>query len=200
MAIQGTTLDCRPPKRWSLVAALLLALATVASVACGPSGRPKAPLAGQQLPPYDADAATLFDDSIAPDVFGASVDGSEAANDPVLASRTAQAESVLPVRVSTVTSDTGGESPSYTLMLQPAGPPLAGKPLTRPIGVEIGPDSPSYAFVHSADSTLVGREFILFFRHYNEQGQTTLHWRGEADTAALRSAVERARLVGGFHG
>lgn len=191
-------MDRRAPKRWSLLAAPLLAVAAVSSVACGPPDQPKIAPAAQQLPPYSAQAETLFDDSIAPDVFGASVDGVDAANDPALQSRTQESESVLPVRVSTVTSDSEGANPTYTLMLQPVGPALAGKPWTRPIGVEIGPENPSYVFVHSADSTLVGKEFILFFRHFDQQGRITLHWRAEADTSALRAAVQRARLVGGF--
>lgn len=166
--------------------------------ACGPPDQPEAPPSEAQFAPYGPQAAQLFDDSIAPEVFGASLTGHDAASDPALGQWTEQAESVLPVRVSTVTSDSGGENPSYTLELRPAGAPLAGSALRQPISIEIAPTSPSYAFVRSADSTLVGKEFILFLRHFTEQGRTTLHWRAEADTQRLRAAVARAGLVGGF--
>lgn len=192
------TLDSRAsrrPPRTLFAAALALA---ALSAACGPSEQPKTAPSAQQLPLYGPDAARLFDDTISPDVFGASIDGSDAAADPALPIRTQRAEAVVPVKVSTVTSDTEGGSPAYTLVLSPVGPPLSGRPWGQPINIEIWPTSPSFAFMHSADSTLVGREFILFFRHYNEQGQITVHWRAEADTPALRAAVERARLVGGF--
>ena len=191
-------MDCRPSKRWSLLAAPLLALAAVSGIACGPPDQPKTASAARQLPPYIGEATTLFDDSIAPGVFGTAVDAADAASDPELPRWTTQSETVVPVRVSTVTCDSQGDKPTYTLMLQPAGPPLAGRALGQPVGVEIGPENPSYAFVHSADSTLVGKEFILFFRHFDEEGRITLHWRAEADTPALRAAIQRARLVGGF--
>jgi hypothetical protein len=154
--------------------------------------------AAQQLPPYGPQAAALFDDSIAPEIFGATLTGNNAAGDPALPSWTEQAESVLPVKISTISSDSAGDNPAYTLVLVPAAAPLAGRAPGQPIDVEITPTNPSYAFVRSADSTLVGKEFILFFRRYNEQGRATLHWRAEADTPELRAAVERARLVGGF--
>ncbi len=181
---------------WPLLAAAALATALLA-LACQPPEQAQTPPPAAALPAYSTQAATLFDDSMAPDIFGA-VPDTDAASDPVLASRTQQAEAVLPVRVQTVTSDSGGDNPDYTLVLQPAGPALAGHAGPEEISIEVEPTSPAYPFVHSADSTLVGKEFILFFRHYNQEGRTTLHWRAEADTPALRAAVEQARLVGGF--
>ena len=193
-------MDSPAPKRspWPLLAVGLLACAALPASACAPPNRAEAAPAGEQLPPYGPDAAALFDDSIAPQIFGATLTGTNAASDPALPRWTEQAESVLPVKISTISSDSVGDNPAYTLELQPVGAPLAGRSPAQSIDIEITPTNPSYAFVHSADSTLVGKEFILFFRRYSEQGRTTLHWRAEADTAGLRAAIERARLVGGF--
>src|SRR4051794_18332557 len=71
------------------------ALALTGTLACGGSHEP-ATNADGSLPPYTPEAAVLFDDAIAPAVFGFDPEGRAPARDPHIKERTRVADFVVP--------------------------------------------------------------------------------------------------------
>jgi hypothetical protein len=174
-------------------------LATCTAGACllalaGCSTAPAAESASdvEALPEFTPTEATLFDDTISLAVFEEEVADAPSLDTLKLRERVARADSVLPVRISTVTRDTSGDSQTYQLSVTPAGQPLVGAPQPEPLVVSISSRSPSFPFVRSSDTALVGRRLILFFRRYEVDGQPTMHWRLEPDAKHVREAVVRA--------
>jgi hypothetical protein len=187
-----TTWKPRQPGRTALRAGGWLLIAT----ACGPTREPEAAPVAEGLPPYTAAEATLFDDTLDPEIFGAELSGMEAGGDTKLAERTRRADSVVAVRVATVTREGGrSEGAAYELSLVPVGPPLSGAPVEGTLTVTIRAKSPSFPLVRRADTAFTGAQLILFFKRYNQQGQAVAHWHGKPDNEAVRVAVERARLL-----
>jgi hypothetical protein len=144
------------------------------------------------LPQFTPEQSAYFDDGIAADLFGLDSVGAEIEADPVLYQRTALADSVVPVIVSTVTSDTNGTTLGYQLVLSPTGPSLAGDPQGQPVTITVPPTSVSYPFVRAADATLIGRRLVLFLRHFSRDGDAVLHWHAELDRPEVRRSVARA--------
>jgi hypothetical protein len=181
-------LGWRAPPCWILPLTLLCAPA-----ACAMS-RPAVAAADAGLPPYGPEDAALLDDT-----FGAAVFPTSALVLPPsggkLLERVLRAECVLPVVVTTVGRQGTMPHQSFALAASPAGKPLAGIEWQEPITLTIGPSSPSYAQIVSAETTLVGTPLILLFRRYVTEGTETIHWRAEPDTPAVRAAVLRATAV-----
>jgi hypothetical protein len=175
-------------KSLALVGMIALLLA---AVSCA-SPQPKSP-PGEQLPPFTAEEATLFDDAFAPAVF--SSDASPDI-DHKLYLRARQAESVVPATVATVTEDRGSDGEHvFTLELRPTGPPLAGVAWTERVALIVAPASPSYGVLRNLGPSLIGTPVILFFRRYKDDGRVSVHWRAEPDREDVRQAVERARFI-----
>jgi hypothetical protein len=165
-----------------------------AALGCGGTERSAATPEAEGLPPYTPADAAVFDDSLAPEVFGMSLDGSAPERDPKLSVRTQEADSVVRAKVSTVTSDRS-EAPTYQLVLAPLAAPISGAPVNEPIEVWVTPQSSAYPYVRSADAGLVGKSVVLFFRRFDDRGEAKIHWHAEADTDAIRLAVERAKAL-----
>ena len=180
----------------ALIPVVLAAWAT-ASAACGPPEGPAAMPAAEGLPPYTPAEAALFDDAFDPAVFGIELDGRPPERSRKLPDRTRRADSVVPVRVATVTRDTGRRNDAgvYQLTFVPTGPPLGGSELSEPLQVVVGAQSPSFPLLQRNDSRFVATRVILFVRRYNEGGHLAVHWHGAPDTPEVRSAAERARLL-----
>jgi hypothetical protein len=149
------------------------------------AGRPVA------LPRFTPEDAVLFDDSFSPEVLG--IGTSRPESDPDLPGRVERSDSVLPVRVATVTSDTDGTAFGYQLALQPVPPVLVGAPTFEPITILVHPTSASYGFVKTADMTLVGSRYVLFWQRFGEGGRAVLHWHAAPDTPEMRRAIEQIR-------
>jgi hypothetical protein len=174
-------------KRQALAALLSVVLATSA---CGHSQDPKA-ARGEQLPPFTAEEAALFDDSFTAAVFSSEI-GFDA--DDKLALRVRRSEAVIPAVVATVTEDRGSNGEHvFTIALRPTGPALSGPDWREMVIVEVGSVSPSYAVLQTLGRSLVGTAVVLFFRRYKDQGQVVVHWRAEPARDAVRQAVENAR-------
>lgn len=175
-------------------ARLVLILALI-STACGPTGggrgAPSAPAA--PLPPYTAADAALLDDRMSPEVFGAMVD----ASDPV-GRRAALGDGIVRARVITVTRDSTGQSEKFLVDLQPVPPALKGPDIAERLGLTIPPENPTFAFVKSFESELVGRSVIVIYKRFDEGGQATLRWHIEAENPRVLGAIERARIMGEF--
>lgn len=134
----------------------------------------------------------LFDDVLAPALFGFDPEGRNPARDPKLPERTRQADFVVPVRVETVSRIGGIEHKgSYEVTLVPRGPALVGTLDGTPLVLSVPATSPSYSWVDGAGARWVGSRLLLFGRRYRDGGVNALHFRGEPDTAEMRAAVER---------
>jgi hypothetical protein len=164
----------------------------VGSCAAG-SAPARDPAESGQLPEFTAAEASLFDDTIALSVFGAELTEVKDAENAKLSERTVRADAVVPVKVSTVTSESVGDTERYQLVVTPWAPSLAGAAQADPITLEVSWGSPSFQFVKSADITLVGTRLILFFKRYDQDGRASVHWRLEADSNEVRKVVEEAR-------
>lgn len=176
----------------------MLGLGATCAAAC--TGEPaRAAPTVQNLPPYDAAAAALLDDGFSPEIFGMS-SGDSAAKNRELLRRAAAAQAIIAARVVTITrdADTTDNSLAYQLVLSPVGRPLAGSWSGHQITVEVGPKNPAFPLIDSAGTELAGRPVILFLRLYEEGGRATLHFHAEADTPAMRKAVENARALNAF--
>ena len=160
------------------------------SIGCGGSGKKKIVVAPEYQPEY----AVVFDDRLAPELFGSNPDGRDATTDPKLRERTLRADAILPVRVETVSRVGGIENKgSYELVLAPAGPPLFGN-ASGSLVINIGAGSPSYPWVEGAGPRWVGTRLILFakrFRTGKRNEPDVIHFRGEPDTQPMRQAIHR---------
>lgn len=164
-------------------------------VSCGPP-EPRTASAVAGLKEYTPEEAALFGDTLAPALFGLpdpSIDGT----DEKLALRAQHAETVVPVRVSTVTRETLAGSHGFLLVLTPTEPPLAGRKPDEPIELRIKMGGPAMSRVAAADTKLVGIRFLAFLRRYAEAGEPALHFHGEADTPAVRQRVKSAKRLDG---
>lgn len=177
--------------------ALAAVLVAVALAAAGCSGSGPATVAApttENLPPYGPGAAALFDDTFSPDFFG--LERPEAPDsDPKLRTRVQTADTILPARISTVTRDSAGGRSSFTLVLTATGAALRGSSSSEPLTLTVGPESPSFPWIESIGTDLVGVPLILLAKRYNDAGKALLHWHAEPDTPILRRAIERAGLL-----
>jgi len=174
----------------SCLPALLLGSLAVALGCAG--GQPPASEPDPSLPPYTPEAAVLFDDVLAPAVFGFDPEGRNPARDPKLRERTRLAKFIVPARVETVSRVGGVEHRgAYEITLAPSGPPLAGELGGTPLVLNVPATSPSYSWVDGAGAHWVGSHLLLFARPYKDGAATRLHFRCEPDTPEMRAAVQR---------
>jgi hypothetical protein len=177
-----------PPRRRFLA---VLTFVMSAAMGCATS-HDEALSPDELLAPYTPEAAVLFDDVIAPPVFGFDPEGRDPSRDPKLRERTRQADFVVPARVETVSRVGGLEHKgAYEITLAATGPAFAGDPAGTPLVLQVPSTNPSYAWVDGAGAAWVGSHVLLFARHYREGRGTALHFRCESDTPELRKAVER---------
>lgn len=170
-----------------LVAALLLA------PGCGRTTPSKAP--DPLLPEYSPEAARIFDDVLAPAVFGFDPEGRLVAKDPKLRERVRTSDFVFAARVQTV-SRVGGvqHTGAYELTLAPSGPALLGEFDGKPIVVRIDANNPSYLWIEGAGPSWIGTRLLFFARRFSGAGTAeggALHFRCEPDSAEVRSVIAR---------
>lgn len=171
------------------ISTFLLAAALVAG--CGPTPSRAPPPSAGGLPGYDAREQQLFDDTLAPELFGGAPDASEP-----LQARARFAEGIVPCQVRTVTRDASGETESFLVDVAPSGAALKGPDPQGSLSLTIPRTSASFALVRSVDSSLVGARLLLFYKRYWSGQDAILHWRAEADTPRVRQVIEQARLMG----
>ena len=166
----------------------LVLLLAVAALGCG--GPREATVPKEPPPPdYSPEAAVLFDDVFASELFGFNPEGRDPAKDPQLPERTANADFVAPVRVETLSRSGGGKlRGTYEIVFQVTGKPLAGKVPQGRLVVHAPAGSPSHGWLEGAGMAWVGTRMLLFGKRFRGPA---LHFRGEPDTAAVRAAVER---------
>jgi hypothetical protein len=179
---------------WRILALFGLGLGLGGQLGCARGRGADAPV--ESLASYSPEAAVLFDDVLAPAVFGFDTEARDPASDPHLKERTRQAEFVVPARVETV-SRVGGvkHSGSYEVTVAVTGPALVGDVEGTPLVLTVPATNPSYAWVDGAGVKWLGTRMLVFVRHYRDGNASALHFRCEPDTPAMRGAVQRAAAL-----
>jgi hypothetical protein len=177
------------PNRRQCWAPLLLAL----PLACGTSskGTPEVPV--EDLPAYDATAVRIFDDSIAPEVFGLQVDRTDLEKDPRFKQRAEEADHVLHVKLRTIREERFEDALRYRIVVQPLGEPLFGGPVAGELELSVGRASPSLSMLRSMSLEAVGAKFLLLLKRYRLKDEPVLHFRGEPESPAIIEAIRRVR-------
>jgi hypothetical protein len=146
-------------------------------------------------PEYKPEHAVIFDDLLAPELFGFDPEGRDPAKDPKLEARTLRADLILPARVETMSRVGGVEKKgSYELVLSATGPALYGEAPGQPLILNVGASSPTYPWVDGAGARWVGTRLILFVKRFRGSSRTKgdiIHFRGEPDTVQVRTAIHR---------
>ncbi len=132
----------------------------------------------------------LFDDVLAPALFGFDPQGRTPAKDPKLRGRTQNADFVVPVRVESLSKVGAQNEGAYEVTLAPTGPALAGEH-TGPIVIQVPMGGPSYAWVDGAGASFAGSRLIIFGKAFRHGEGSVLHYRGEPDTPEVREAIAR---------
>lgn len=162
-------------------------LAFCAAVACA-SPPPASP--SSTLPEYTPEEAALFDDVLAPPLFGVDVGGVDPHHDRKLLVRAQNADFVAPVRVSTIARD----GAAYRLTLELTERPLVGTIPVSEFDVLVTRGSSSYGLLDANRHSWVNTRLVLFGRRYSLSGEPVLHFRGEPDTPEVRTAVTTGGL------
>jgi hypothetical protein len=180
-----TSLTTAPLRVRSIFLVLLVAMGVLG---CG--GPREAPAPRKPPPPdYSPEAAVLFDDVFASELFGFNPEGRDPAKDPKLPERTANADFVAPVRVETLSRSGGGKlRGTYEVVLHVTGKALVGEVPSGRLVVVAPAGSPSHTWLEGAGMAWVGTRLLLFGKRFRGGA---LHFRGEPDTEAVRAAVDR---------
>ena len=136
----------------------------------------------------------MFDDSLSAALFE-EIPNASTGTDEQLARRATQADAVLPVRVATVTRETLADRVGYTLTLVPTEPAIVGRGPAGPLEVHVSESSPAFSQLTATGTAFVGRRLLLLYRRYDDGGEPKLHFRGEADTPEVRTAVKNAKSL-----
>jgi hypothetical protein len=172
---------------------LISALGASLGLGCG-SSAPRAVSAVAGLPDYTPAEAAVFGDTLSSAVFGLPAE-IPARDDTKLGERTRRADTIVRVRVSTISAESLAGVRGYSLSVVPEEKPLAGQTPEASIEIHIGPGNPSLSRVQTADAALIGRRFLLFAKRYSDDGEPRLHFHGEADTPEVRKAIENAKAL-----
>lgn len=172
---------------------LMCALGAGLGLGCGPSA-PRAVSAVAGLPEYTPAEAAVFGDTLSSTIFGLPAE-IRPQDDPKLGERTRRADTVVLVRVSTISAESLAGVRGYSISIVAEGRPLSGQEPEGSIELHIGPGNPSLSRVQTADSALMGRRFLLFMKRYSDDGEPRLHFHGEGDNPEVRKAIETAKAL-----
>lgn len=182
------TSTSRPIRRLGWIAAVV----TLLGACRAGEGRATAEQPAAELPVYDREASRVFDDSIAPEVFGLEVDREDPNKDPLFTRRSREADHVLRVKLRTIREERFDGSLRYRIVVQPLGPPIMGEPLAEELELNVGRASPSLSMLRSMSVEAVGAKFILLLKRYQLDQDLVFHFRGEPDREGIVEAIRRA--------
>jgi hypothetical protein len=169
-----------------------------AVLSCG-GNQPRAMSAVDGLPEYTPEQASLFGDELTASVFGLPSEH-PIEQDRKLSGRLHDADSVVKVRVATVSQEELAGKLAYTLALSVEPGTLRGTPPESPVEIHLTAGSPSLAQIQTEGAEFVGHRFVLFVKRFSHDGEAELHWHGEGDTRAFERAVERSNALDELHG
>ena len=178
-------------RRWVCLFTCVLALPS-----CGRSEveRATAEEPAENLPSYDPEAARVFDDSIAPEVFGLQVERVKPSKDRLLSERVRAADHVARVKLRTILEERFADSLRYRIVVQPLGPAIVGGALPPELELTVGRASPSLSMLRSMSVEAVGAKFILLLKRYQLNDEPVLHFRGEPDQDEVLDAIRQASI------
>jgi hypothetical protein len=154
-----------------------------------------------EFPPYQGQAATLFDDRIDPSAVGLADVASKPRTDPVLRARAQNAEAVARARVATVSVDSAAGRPTYRLSLDLREGSISRRGFTEDhVEIAVRPDSPAFGVVKWLDTRLIGRTFIAFFHRYAGTEEVEVRFHLSADDPEVLAAVKEAAALGEISG
>ncbi|MEN9579798.1 MAG: hypothetical protein RJA70_2807 [Pseudomonadota bacterium] len=160
--------------------------------ACGPPAPPKeVPI--DQLPPYSAEEQAVFDDSLAPEVFGLATDHRAFLVQPNFRARSEQADLVFRAKLVTVRQDLVAGQATYVVVFQRIGAPLVGGYAPSELEVTVGRGSPSLSSLRSMAGKAVGSRTTVLLRRYRKDDERVAHFRAEPDSEQVRKAILDAR-------
>jgi hypothetical protein len=149
----------------------------------------------EQLPAYDQEAAQVFDDSIAPEVFGLQVERTNPVKDRLLHQRSQAADHISRVKLRTILEERFAESLRYRIVVQPLGSPIRGDALPAELELTVGRASPSLSMLRSMSVEAVGAKFILLLKRYQLNSEPVFHFRGEPDKGDVLAAIRQANTT-----
>ncbi len=188
-----------------------LALSVVALVGACASPPPKSPADG--LPSYDAEDASLLDDSFSGHLFETAFVPGVAGDDPHFDERVARAECIWLVKVATVSREGSlNENRRYSLAFRPLET-LAGPLPTEPVSLTVSAKDPAFHWLDRVGGAWVGKEVWLMTRNYREAptegtqqpenggaggpSEIVMHFHGEPNSPELRARMSRIRQAQG---
>lgn len=144
-----------------------------------------------QLPSYTPADAALFDDHFHEAIFLRKY----WRPDDKLRDRVRRAEAVVVARITTAAEQpTRGGAPNVIVELRPYGQPLFGSVPDGPLLLTLPPNSPSYRLFRNQLRTMLGRDVVLFYRRYTQDGEARIHFRAEPNFQDVHLAVQRVVL------
>jgi hypothetical protein len=141
------------------------------------------------LPPYTAEEAALFDDMVAPVVFGLR-DDQKPAESQSFYDRKKRADAVLEGRISTVTEEALAGKNGYALSVS-IDTVVRGSNPEKVLELRIPPGSNGLARMQASSTALVGKRVLLFIRRFARGDEVELHFHADADDAAAQEALKR---------
>lgn len=175
----------RPANRNTAIGRFLLLQLVLLGMACGSTAPADIPV--DRLPPYTAEAAELFDDSLTPEIFGVE-QRNDVTEEEVFSDLVKAADHIARVRLTTVARSRAGRRTRYLIVLQPLDV-IAGPEPESPLEVSVGLASPSTGLLRALDTEAVGKKFIVFLKRYRANGEPVWHFRGITDTADALAAI-----------
>ena len=142
-----------------------------------------------ELPSFTPAESALFDDQFDEAVFGRIAWYPSAK----LADRVRLADTVTVARIVTASEQPMANGSAHVIVeCSIQGQPLAGAASGAPtVRLTLAPNSPSYRFFRWQRPTLLGKDVVLFYRRYNQEGEERVHFRAEPNIPAVHLAVQQ---------
>ena len=170
---------------------LLIIVFVLTQMACSAAHRP-AEVEVIELPAYTPEESSLFNDEF----DEAALHGGAWSPDALFAERVRRADGVQAARI-----QTAGENPAtkfgetITVQLTPIGNALAGQGRTDPLELVLPRSNPSYRLFRWQLGLVLGKDVVLFYRRYTQDGETRVHFRAEPNDTQVYAAVQQALLA-----
>jgi hypothetical protein len=145
------------------------------------------------LPSYDAQDASLLDDSFSGHLFETAFVPGVAGDDPHFADRVRRADKIWVLKVATVSREGSLESSRrYELSFRTLGS-LVGAPPTTPLSLTISGKDPAFHWLDRVGGAWVGKELLLMVGSFRAEQDIVLHFHGEPNTRELRERIAQIR-------
>jgi hypothetical protein len=170
-----------------------LALTLTAAVLVSACAKPVPKSAADGLPSYDAEDASLLDDSFSGHLFETAFVPGVAGDDPHFSDRVRRADKIWLVKVATVSrAGSIASSRRYELSFRTLDS-LVGPPPPEPVSLTISGKDPAFHWLDRVGGAWVGKEVLLMVRSFRAGNQPVLHFHGEPNIPELRAKIREIR-------